>query len=129
MGRLLWMYSRSFSQARTLNLIVIQRIIGSDRRSVGAIDLPFLCKTCRTDDYSSEWNERAVNPRMCENCNFNFWRRNGGMTALRVSILWELRPDWKAVLPADDLRKFTIEGALILTKKPVPWVHGAQEHI
>lgn len=32
------------------------------------------------------------------------------------------------VLPASDLRKFMIEGALILTKRPVPWVSGAPKN-
>ena len=48
-------------------------------------------------------------------------------SALRVKILCEQSPDWSKVLPANDLRRFMIEGALLLAKRPVPWVHGIME--
>ena len=33
-----------------------------------------------------------------------------------TGILWEQSPDWNRILPADDRRKFMIEGALLLAK-------------
>lgn len=35
-----------------------------DRRSAGIIYLPHLCKTCRSEDFSNEWNECGFNPRV-----------------------------------------------------------------
>ena len=94
-----------------------------DRLTAADILLPFLCEHCRKGDYSPEWKECAASPRMCVNCNYNFWCRNNELhsisqeteeiweSALRVRILWESCPDWKEVLPASDLRKFMIEGS------------------
>lgn len=76
-----------------------------DRRSMRTVHLPHLCPTCRTEDVSNEWNECGVNARICENCNYVFWRRHNGMytnahekdriweSALRVRIMWESCPD------------------------------------
>lgn len=95
-----------------------------NRVNESTLSFPYLCDKCRARDQTNEWNESGDNVKFCVNCNFNFWCRLNQMFTIEQekNYIWESAPspDWNRILPADDLKKFVIKGALLLSKRPVP---------
>ena len=48
---------------------------------------------------------------------------------MRVRVLWEKNAEWNRLYPAQNLREFMVEGAMMLSRKNPPWIQGALKAI
>ena len=102
---------------------------------------PYLCEDCNKYDASEDWNAHKDNRSRCVNCNFNSWCVQSGTptiqqeresiweTAVRARVLWEKNAEWNRLYPAQNLREFMVEGAMMLSRKNPPWIQGALKAI